>query len=114
MNTTFAVSPFDRHRLPALRVTLSDLVEIAAPLLGRADTIQYWYFETGNPHRFVGVESTTTCCSHLLGRHVRHQPWTAARLRCHPNLLANGVITGLIHLHKRTATSGNRGQVAQN
>ena len=56
MNTTFAVSPFDRHRLLALRVTPSDLVEIAGPLLGRADTIQYWYFETGNPHRFVGSE----------------------------------------------------------
>jgi hypothetical protein len=67
MNTTFVVSHFDRHQLPALRVTPSDLVEIAAPLLGWTDTKHPWYFETGNQQRFVRVESVCLTRFCLLG-----------------------------------------------
>ena len=60
-------STFELHRLHASNVTPSDLVEIAAPLLGWTDTKDPWYFETGNQQRFVRVESVCVTRFCLLG-----------------------------------------------
>jgi len=57
----------NHHRLHASNVTPSDLVEIAAPLLGWTDTKDPWYFETGNQQRFVRVESVCVTRFCLLG-----------------------------------------------